>query len=225
MRVIWDAIKTSIRYIKSLFLAGIFTLLPLAVTTIAIIFFYNLAYRFLAPFGIEDLLLITGGILFVGLLGKFIVAKAIVKPIERIIGSIPMVGALYSGLKALIDFFNPSGHPERKRQVVLVPHFKDDSYSLAFLFGPADQDFQQLLPNGTVPQGERMMKVFIPSNHIHFGFSVIMPESKIIPTEIRFEEAVKNIISGGIIIPSSLKKHKIKKTMAAAETDTLVKGA
>ncbi len=216
MQIIWNTTKAVVNYIKSLFITGIFTLLPLTITILAVMFFYNLSYRFLAPFGIEDILLIAGGILFVGLLGKLFVANAIIKPLEKVISNIPMVGALYSGLKTLIDFFNPSGHPEHKRQVVLVPHFNNDFYSIAFLFGPADQDFQQLLPKDAVPEGERMMKVFVPSNHIHFGFSVIMPESKIIPTDIRFEEAVKTVISGGIIVPSSLKKKKIKQAHAEA---------
>ncbi|MFC1854279.1 DUF502 domain-containing protein [Candidatus Dependentiae bacterium] len=209
IRSLWEGIKAIVHYIKSLFMAGIFTLLPLAVTALVVKFFYGISYGLLAPFDYIDLLLMGSAILLVGLLGRFIITRAIINPIERLIKRIPILGAFYSGIKTMVDFFNVSGHPERKRQAVLIPYPKDDFYSVAFVVGPADKDFQSLLPGQNPENKDKIMKVFIPTTHVHFGFFTLIPESKIIYTDIKLEEAVKTILSCGIIVPASLRKKKI----------------
>lgn len=203
-RIVLYTIKL-VNQIKSLFIAGILTLLPLGVSLAALTFIYRIAHRYLAPVGAFDLVLIVAGIIVIGAIGKLVINKTIISPVETIMHRIPIAGALYSGVKSLVDFLNTSKHPDFKRQVVLIPFPYPGSYAIALMFGPADDDYAPLIPN----LEHRLVKVWVPTNHFSpLGHFLLVPASSVIPTQITFEEATKALVSCGIIVPSALVKKK-----------------
>lgn len=214
-------IKRLYDFIKSVFLAGLFTLIPIAATLFFINFLYNFVSRALAPlYKIEPLFLraIPGSqfiiatlfIFTVGFILKVLIVHQIVHYFERLIARIPLVRIVYSSAKILVDFFKmpTSGPLAQDRKVVLIPYPKRGQYHIAFLLESAENTYQPMIPDSFKEYPtERYVKVFMPNSpNPATGYFFIMSEDEVIPTTISFEEAMKALVSCGLITPESLKK-------------------
>lgn len=199
---------------KNLFLSGLFTLLPLAATAGFLKFTYTISMRILAPLreleplwmqqipGSEIILVILFLVLM-GALVQLLIIAPLVHYVEKVINKIPLVRIVYASVKTMVDFFDVPRHPEFKRKVVLIPYPNDQIHKLAFLLGPAD-DLAKLCGSNT--EVEKFVKVFMPTSHVTTGFTMILPQRVVIETEISFEEAIKMMISCGVIHPKSLQQ-------------------
>ncbi len=125
-------------------------------------------------------------------------------PIEKFIDKIPFIGAFYSGIRSMANFFGKKSSNGQKRKIVLIQYPKKGTYHLAILLGSAKYNFGKLIKNK-----ETMVKVFMPTTHFTMGYFLIVPENEIIYTDIKFAEAVRCIVSGGLIDPESLKESHI----------------
>jgi uncharacterized membrane protein len=147
------------------------------------------------------------GLIVIGFLGQFIISEAIIHPIERVIDQIPVIRAIYYGIKSILEFFNAADEAGNERRVVLIEYPKDGMYHIAFLLGSSDNDFSKVLP---AHKGKEFVKVFMPTSHITTGYFFVMEKNKVIQTDMSFEEAVKTLVSGGLISPVSLSQLKTK---------------
>lgn len=204
--------KQIVNGIRNFFLEGLFTLLPLTVSFWALRFLYGTSITILAPlrqmepFWLQQIpgsefLLISLFILSIGLLGHFLIINPIIHYIEKIIHKIPLIRIIYGSVKTMVEFFDAPRHSEFKRKVVLISYPDSSTFKVAFLLGEAN-DFGQLINPG---QAEPMMKVFMPTSHITTGFTLFLPSSRIIATDISFEDAIKMMISCGVIHPKKIK--------------------
>jgi len=214
-----NLIKKLISSIRSIFLSGLFTVIPIAVTVFSISFLYNFFShhlsiihrfepRFLEKIPGSEFLIITILILTVGIIIKVFIVHKVINFFEDLIKRIPIIRIIYSSAKLLVDFFKKPDAQDVKRTVVLIPYPKDGQYHLAFLLGSADDSYEKILPDHMRKSlGERYFKVFMPNSpNPTSGYFFIMPESDIIHTDITFEEAVKTLVSCGLITPESLIK-------------------
>lgn len=205
-------------FLRSLFLNGLFTIIPIALTVFFIKFIYDFAFKVLEPLrnvGPEffhkihgsEFLLVTGFILLLGFLLKIFVVHTIVHYFERLIVKIPFIRIVYSSAKMLVDFFRISKKgADKSRQVVLISYPRLGNYHLAFLLESADDSYQKIIPSHLKKNPEeRYFKVFMPNSpNPTTGYFFILPESDLIYTDITFEEAVKTLVSCGLITPESL---------------------
>jgi uncharacterized membrane protein len=215
----WQSFKNVITEIKNLFVSGLLTIIPIAATIFFINFAYNFLSRCLEPlYRVEPLFLknIPGSqffiviflIVLIGVLIKVVVAKTMVHYFEHLVRKIPFIRIVYSSAKILVDFFKMPRSTSRAKKVVLIPYPRDGQYHLAFLLESADDSYKKLL-EGTqfFRPGEKYFKVFMPNSpNPTSGYFFIMHESDIIDTDITFEEAIKTLVSCGLITPESLKK-------------------
>ncbi len=210
--------------VKTLFLSGLFTVIPIAATAFFIHFLYGLFSRIIRPlYELEPLFLqkIPGAefalvmilILTTGVLLKVFIAHSIIRYAESLITKIPLVRIVYSSAKIMVDFFKlPDTKETLKKQVVLIPYPKKGQYHLAFLLESATETYEKIIPDSVkLYPDERYCKVFMPNSpnptSVYF---FIMPKDDIIPTNITFEEAIKALASCGLITPESLKQENIK---------------
>ncbi len=210
--------------IKTLFLSGLFTIIPIAATLFFINFMYGLFSRIIGPLRqIEPLFLqkIPGSefalvmllILTTGIILKIFIAHSLVHYAESLIAKIPLVRIVYSSAKIVVDFFKLSDTTKTiQRRVVLIPYPKKGQYHLAFLLESASDTYEKIIPEEAKQYpGERYCKVFMPNSpNPTSGYFFIMPEDEIISTNITFEEAIKALASCGLITPESLKKEDLK---------------
>ena len=138
---------------------------------------------------------------------KIFLAKTIIHYFEHLINKIPLIRVIYSAAKILVDFFKMPSSTSKPKTVVLIPFPRNGQFHLAFLLESADDTYKKLLPpHHCKDPNEKYFKVFMPNSpNPTSGYFFIMPESDIIPTDITFEEAIKTLVSCGLITPESLK--------------------
>ncbi len=209
-----NILKKISHFFKSLMLNGLFSILPIAATIFFIQFLYRTLYSWLKPLqkfipeilkdipGLEIVLVIVF-LFLLGALLKLFLIKSIIDYFESMITKIPIIRTIYSSFKTLVEFFNVPDPKKEAKTVVLIQFPKKDSYSIAFLLGSAQNNYQKTLENKNVTQGQEFFKVFMPgSPNPTTGFFFILPEKDIIKTDLTFEEAIKIIVSCGLINPN-----------------------
>jgi len=215
-------LKKILNSLKNLFISGFITILPITATIFIIHFSYNLLSRWLIPVkkfvpmhyqqipGIE-FLLITGVLLLIGLLLKLLIVEPIIHASEELISKIPFIKTIYSAAKSLALFFNIPALDSSDKKVILIQYPRDNFYHLAFQLDSAENNFQKLIPESKKSNStQKYYKVFMPNSpNPASGYFFILPEDQIIPTNLTFEEAIKAVVSCGIITPESLKDSTI----------------
>jgi uncharacterized membrane protein len=210
--------KKILLFFKSLFLNGLFTILPIAFTLFFLNFIYNFVYRSLNPLkklqptflrkipGVEFLFVMVF-ILLIGFLLKIFILDKIIKSLEELVAKIPFVRAIYSSAKMVVDFFRISEKSTETKKVVLIQYPRKGNYHLAFLLESAADSYQKVIPESKKKHpNEPYVKVFMPNSpNPTTGYFFILPEDEIIHTNITFEECVKTLVSCGLITPESLK--------------------
>lgn len=144
--------------------------------------------------------IITLIILFVtGLLVTNFLGHKIIKIWENTLGRIPLVRTIYSAVKQVVHaLVQPSGQSFRK--VLLVEYPRHGVWSIAFL--TSDQF------TGS-PHPEDVLTVFVPTTpNPTSGFIIIIPKKDTIELPITVEEALKMVISLGVVMPEKLSKRE-----------------
>ncbi|KKP22606.1 MAG: hypothetical protein SZ59_C0005G0071 [candidate division TM6 bacterium GW2011_GWF2_28_16] len=212
---ILEFIKKILNLIKKLFINGLVTLIPITATIFVIHFTYNLLSRWLIPIKrclplkyqlipALEFALIISAIIFIGLLVKLLIVGPIIKNIEELIGKIPIIKTIYAAAKSLANFFNVPSFASSDKKVVLIQFPREHFYHIAFQLDSAEKDYQPLIPN---TQGQKYYKVFMPNSpNPASGYFFIVREDEIIHTNLTFEEAIKAVVSCGIVTPESLQK-------------------
>jgi uncharacterized membrane protein len=196
--------------LKSYFLSGLFTLLPITLTIALFNFSFKLIKSWLAPiYKLEPEYLkfiphseIIVFILFIFIFG-FILKVFLLHPliffIESLFGRIPLVRQVYFGIKQLVHALS-SQDKNSFQQVVLVEFPRQGMYSLGFLTAETN-------PPLMAAQHQKFLSIFIPTTpNPTTGFYIMIPESECVLTDLTRQEAMTLIISGGIIQPERLRK-------------------
>jgi len=217
--LIVEKLKKFFHVVRSLFFSGLFTIIPLAATIFFINFAYNLIVRIVDPlYRVEpeflqaipgaDFVIVMLLIISIGAVLKVFIFHSIVHKVEKLIAKIPLVRIVYSSAKTLVDFFKMPDPKNLTKKVVLIPYPKKGQYHLAFLLEDAHDTYEKIMPEHFKRYpNEKYCKVFMPNSpNPTSGYFFIMSEDEIIHTDITFEEALKTLVSCGLITPESLKQ-------------------
>jgi len=209
-------IRRLYKFLKSIFLHGLFTLIPITATMFIIHFVYTFMSKWLDPLRrlepellqaipASEFVLVTLLIFTIGLFLKLFLLDPIVHYFERLLYKIPLVRTIYSSAKKLVEFFNVPTK-DVMRQVVLIEYPRAGYHNLAFLLGPAQNNFGKVIAAaGKESSGEEYVRVFMPNSpNPSSGYFFVLPKKTVIYTDITFEEAIKTIVSCGLIVPDSL---------------------
>ena len=115
---------------------------------------------------------------------------------EALLGRIPVVKSIYNSVKQVSDtLFSSNGHAFR--QALLVQYPREGSWTIAFLTGRPGGDVINHL------QGDHV-SVYVPTTpNPTSGFFLMMPQKDVIVLDMSVDEALKYIISMGVVAPSS----------------------
>ncbi|MBU3929965.1 DUF502 domain-containing protein [bacterium] len=134
-----------------------------------------------------------------GIIGSNVFGKKLFAILEAIMNKIPLVKTVYQVGKQMS---NTLSLPENQmfKKAVLVDYFRPDVWVIGFVTGEVKNE----------DTGETLLKVFIPTvPNPTSGALVVLKESQIKELQWGVEEAMKMVISGGIIGPTTLKfNHK-----------------
>jgi uncharacterized membrane protein len=134
-------------------------------------------------------------IIFVtGLLAANFIGQRLVVWWERLLARIPVVNSIYNSVKQVSDtLFSSSGNAFRKALLVQYPH--EGSWTIAFLTGQPGGDVANHL------QGE-YVSVYVPTTpNPTSGFFLMMPKKDVVELDMSVDEALKYIISMGVVAP------------------------
>lgn len=139
--------------------------------------------------------ILTLVIVFVtGLAAHNFIGRQIVLWWEAILTRIPVVKTIYSSVKQVSDtLFSSSGNAFRK--AVLVQYPRHGSWTIAFLTG---------VPGGEVAKhlNDDYVSVYVPTTpNPTSGFFLMMPRSDVVELEMSVDEALKYIVSMGVVAP------------------------
>lgn len=191
--------------IKRYFLSGILVIVPLIITYVVLRFFLSSIDGILSPLLVRYLgydipglgIVITIIIVFVaGVLTRGVLGRGAVSLWERLLNSLPLVRTIYSAAKQLlISVAEPKA--SMFQRVVIIPYPRLGMYTLAFAANEVTLDKQGVIGD--------YVAVFIPSTPTPFtGYMLMVKKDEVYPTNMSVEEAVKFIVSGGIVVPGAM---------------------
>jgi len=201
--------KHFFKHLRAKIFAGILVILPLGITFLVLKFVFNALDRILDPL-IPDITIslfhrvyhnIPGVGIFafffllylIGLITTNVLGRKLIGWGDRLFATIPVVKNIYTSSKQLTDAFSAT----RKgsfRQAVFVEFPQEGNYVLGFVTNELTDREQQ-----------KRVTVFIPTAFIPpQGFLLFLPKQKILPSQLTVEEAIKAIMSVGIVAPQTL---------------------
>jgi len=200
--------KKIFKHLRTKILAGILVILPLGITFFILKFVFNTLDTILDPlipevtvslfrrvFHLPGIGIISFFLLLylIGVIATNVLGRKLVNWADRLFKNIPVVKNIYLSSKQLTDAFSTS----RKgafRQAVFVEFPREGNYVLGFVTNELT-DLEQ----------QKRVTVFVPTAFVPpQGFLLFLPKEKILPSQLTIEEAIKTIMSVGIVTPHTL---------------------
>lgn len=142
-------------------------------------------------FGIFMALLILLG---TGLFAANILGQRLILVWEAVLKRIPIVRSIYTSVKQVSDtLFSGNGQAFRKALLVKFPH--QDAWTIGFLTGaPGDSVACHL--------SEEYVSVYVPTTpNPTSGYFIMIPKASVIELNMSVDEALKYVISMGVVAP------------------------
>ncbi len=197
-------------FLKKYFFAGLVVFLPLMLTIYVCIAFLNFAenifgkhlrsffiYHYDFYFWGIGLLVLLAIILLGGFLATNYFGRAVYRWAESGFIKIPIVGSLYPAFKEVAQFiFKEDKTKKYLAEVVLVQWPLEGTYTIAFLTNKAPANICQIA-------GQELVTVLIPTVPNPFtGFIAMVPKYKVQSLSMSVEDAIKMMMSGGVVDPT-----------------------
>lgn len=134
----------------------------------------------------------------VGLLVGNLIGRTIWRLAEMAVMRIPLVRAIYPAVKQVTDFLlaEKKGQFESSQVVAVQPH-AGGIWSIGLVTGAGLRPLTEAV-------GEEMVTVFIPSTPTAFsGYMVVVPRESVVELPWKVEEAMRVLVSGGVIAPGA----------------------
>lgn len=217
-----------IKHLKNYFYAGLFSLLPLVLTAYIFNWIMGLVLIVLNDsfvtiiikniilnlVGEEDyifyfqiltyILSLITMIIFICIVGftlKLVFFAKIAKRAKQFLSKIPFINQIYSTISQIIDILK-SDRSTTYQKVVAVEYPRRGIYSIGFLTADKNETLERA--TGI----EKMYNIFIPTSpNPTSGMFIVANAKEVHILDIKIDDAVKLIISGGVITPE---KYEIK---------------
>jgi uncharacterized membrane protein len=178
--------------------------------------FVPMAYRpeTYLPFGLpgSGLIVAVIALTLLGFLAANLIGRTLVDLSEKLLGRMPVVRAIYRGLKQVFETLF-SGKGSSFRRVGLVEFPSPGMWSIVLISQAPSVEVANKLPGD-----EEHISVFLPcAPNPTTGFFFYVPKSKIIDVDMSTEDAATLIMSAGVVQPGSDPQKKIAALAATAQ--------
>lgn len=142
--------------------------------------------------------------------------KKLLALIEAVLTRIPIVGVIYPHAKQFTQFFSRGGGGGEKRpefkNAVAIPFPYANVYSIGFITGEGLRHLNEAMRRS-------MVTVFVPHSPTPFtGVVCWVPREEIIPLPITVDEALRLVISCGVLAPTHQSVSLVDFAAAAAKS-------
>lgn len=152
---------------------------------------------------------------FVGFFLASFIGRTTLRFMENALGRMPLVRAIYPNIKQVTDFLFGDQKLEFSG-VVAVPYPRAGIWSVGLLTGPP----MKAIAAGA-GTGEEMVTIFIPSSPTPVtGYTITVPRRDVIELTMSIDEALRYIISAGVIKPDTELSHEGPPLIEQSTNDT-----
>ncbi len=194
------------RNVRRRIIAGILVVVPIFVTGIAVEFLVGLTADLIRPLTrltvgrlpptavwTVSAAIVLAALYAVGAVATHVVGHKLIAAGETLLLRIPLVKTIYSATKKVVETLTL---PDRSsfKAVVSVDFPRPGMQVVGFVTGM-----------GSSRDGRRTCRVFVPTTpNPTSGFLFIVPADEVTELDMSVEEAVKMVVSGGILSPDAL---------------------
>src|SRR5947207_1912089 len=174
------------------------------------------------PFGLpgSGLIVAVVALTLLGFLTANLIGRTLVDLGERLLGRMPVVRAIYRGLKQVFETLF-SGQGSSFRRVGLVEFPSPGMWSIVLISQAPSVEIARNLPGK-----EEHISVFLPcAPNPTTGFFFYVPKNKIIEIEMSAEDAATLIMSAGVVQPGSDPQKRIAALAQTANAARMANGA
>jgi uncharacterized membrane protein len=195
--------------LRAYFFAGILITAPMAITIYLAWLFVSfvdsrvtplIPARFnpenYLPFAIPGLgvLIVVIAMIVIGASTAGYFGRLLTRYVDAAVVRMPVVRSVYVAVKQIMETVL-SQKSKAFRQAVLVQYPRQGIWTIAFLTGVTKGEVQACIE-------EDLINVFVPTTpNPTSGFLLFVPRSDIVPLSMSVEEALKMVISGGLVTP------------------------
>lgn len=181
-------------------ITGVVVAIPLLATIWVSLFAYDQISYISAPtlqrFGITwplvPFFVTLGVFILLGFMTSNVIGSRLLERMEAALLKIPVVASVYAAIKQVIDSFKSFKNMENFKRVVYLDYPADGARLIGFVTG---QYYDSKL-------GEEMTSVVIPTApNPMTGLVVVVPAHKLTESSLSLEEAMKMIVSAGLVAP------------------------
>ena len=195
--------------------AGILVLLPIGITILVFKFFFDLLdpvleqpLSYLPGPHIPGLgfLVLMALVYIAGLVTAHVIGRRLIGLAHRLLEFIPLVKTIYGTTRTAVELISSNNNPQYS-SVVLVEFPRPGCQAIGLVTSRVVNE-----------EGEELLAVYIPTTPIpSSGFLIMMPSSEVKPAGISVDDAMKVVISGGILAGTVFPQPETPPTQAAQE--------
>ena len=198
-----------IRVMRNHFIAGVLVVVPIGASIAILAWLFVNIDNILQPviqlifgrrivgvgFGITIVV-----IYIIGVVASNIVGRRIIRYGESLVSRIPLFRQIYRAFKQVVDSL--SGYNVKRasfREVVIVEFPREGMKALAFITNEV-----------TDQNGQTLYSIFVPTTPIPTsGYYILVAEDMITRTTLTVDEAMKMIMSSGIVSPTKINTRSV----------------
>jgi uncharacterized membrane protein len=194
-------------YIRRNLIAGVLVILPVLLTAYILVILFQFVDGILGKFinsylskllgfyipGLGLILFLTV-ILLTGFITRHFLGRRLSVILDRILRRFPLIRNIYPSIKQITEFLFASQRQAFKK-TVLIEYPRSGVWSMGFV---TNQGFTEAREKTR----QDLLSVFIPSSPGPLtGFFILVPRQEVIFLDIPIEDAIKLIVSGGLLNP------------------------
>jgi len=148
------------------------------------------------PFGVPGLglLILFLVLIFVGALTAGFMGRMWLRFSEQMLARMPVIRSIYSALKQILETVL-ADHSAAFREAVLIEYPRRGVWAIGFITGRTEGEVQNTTE-------EECINIFLPTTpNPTSGFLLFVPKKDLVPLSMSVEEAIKMVISGGLVTP------------------------
>ena len=195
--------------LRGYFIAGVLVTAPLSITFYLAWIFINFVDRQVTPLIPErynpetylpfstpglGLLVMVVFLILVGALTAGFMGRLIHRTSERLLARMPVIRSVYGAVKQILETVLAQ-QSKAFREAVLVEYPRRGIWAIAFITGRTEGEVQNMTE-------EEVINIFLPTTpNPTSGFLLFVPKKDLVHLSMSVEEAIKMVISGGIVTP------------------------
>ncbi len=148
------------------------------------------------PFSVPGLgvLIAIGALILIGAFAAGFVGRTLLRMSETIMAQLPVIRNVYGAIKQILEAVIQSQH-NAFREVVMLEYPRKGLWSIGFVTGSSKGEVQNITAS-------EMINVFVPTTpNPTSGYLLFVPREDAIKLHMSVEDAIKLVVSGGIVTP------------------------